>query len=387
MRAHDLSAKSAASRGLVASPYAASLGHQTALGFVRRCSGPGAPSEASFLYSSISFSQVLLSRFCNLSSTVSAFLILTKSLGSRSPHFCTTIARLRLRRHPAKVRSQPLHLLWLLRQVRPSCGQGFHQTKLQQSFAQNYPPSCIPSQPEPVARLLRRYFPGHPPWRGDPALSRAHRSSMLVSCSDSQHRGSRAQPMMSGGKAFGAACTLAINRSKERFSFTWTGWCGADASLLEHAYLENLTSYRAVDDEEVTAPDRCSVSEGVGCWLDQHCWQSRWGGKLSENPRFHVEVACDDPQARTSLNFTTRRFQQLLVALYELHHDGYPRHSSSIWYFARTPLRHVSKKKQTSKEASKHASKHKHKTQTQNTNTKHKHTQTHKEEKRKKEKG
>ena len=99
------------------------------------------------------------------------------------------------------------------------------------------------------------------------------------------------------------------------------------------------TNYRAVDHEVVKAPDRCSVSEGGGCWRDQQTWQSCWRGKLPEKPRFHVDVARDDPQTRTSLSSPTKRFQQLLVALCPLlrvvdvnteHrepplHDGHPR--------------------------------------------------------------
>ena len=46
MRDQLLAASSVASRGLVASPCAACLGHQAALGFVRRCNKPAAPWEA-----------------------------------------------------------------------------------------------------------------------------------------------------------------------------------------------------------------------------------------------------------------------------------------------------------------------------------------------------
>ena len=42
---------------------------------------------------------------------------LATCLGTHSPDFCASIARLRLCRHPAKVRAEPLELL---RQVRPS---------------------------------------------------------------------------------------------------------------------------------------------------------------------------------------------------------------------------------------------------------------------------
>ena len=107
---------------------------------------------------------------------------------SLCPDFCASIACRRFRRHPAEVRSETLDLLRLLRQVRPSCGEGFHQPKLPQSVAQNSPPSCIPGQPGPVARCLRRHSPGHPSWHGAPAhvalsLCPDHVSAFQISCS------------------------------------------------------------------------------------------------------------------------------------------------------------------------------------------------------------
>ena len=99
-RVHDLTARSAA----------ASLGYQTALGFVVRCSRPAATLKASFACSAISLSRILLSRLC----IEVLQLLLTMCVGGRSPDFCTSIARLRLRRSPAKVRSEPLDLLRLL---------------------------------------------------------------------------------------------------------------------------------------------------------------------------------------------------------------------------------------------------------------------------------
>ena len=90
-------------------------------------------------------------------------------LGCHSPDLNTPIALLRFRRQPAMVCSKPFDLLTLLQQMRPSSRQTFHQPKLPLSAAQNSPPSWIPSQPRPVARLLQRHFPGHPPWRGAPA--------------------------------------------------------------------------------------------------------------------------------------------------------------------------------------------------------------------------
>ena len=96
MRDQLLAASSVASRGLVASPCAACLGHQAALGFVRRCNKPAAPWEASLAYSAIAFSRDFLSCLCNLSSSVSALhpgepatrvLIATHLFAPRSPSF------------------------------------------------------------------------------------------------------------------------------------------------------------------------------------------------------------------------------------------------------------------------------------------------------------
>ena len=172
------------------------LGSRPLLGFARRCSRPPVPLEASIAYSAISFSRVLLSRLCHLSSTVGAFQC--------------SIARLRLNRHAAKVRSEPLDLLRLPRQVRPSCGQGVHQPKLPQPAAENAPPSCFPA-PLPVWRCASAPTTSELSRISCSVLrmSCAHRPFMLASCFGSPHRGSRAQAVMGGGKAFGAACTLA----------------------------------------------------------------------------------------------------------------------------------------------------------------------------------
>ena len=88
MGAHDLTARSAASRWLVAC--AASLEHQTVLGFVTRCSKPSATLEASFAYYPISFSWVFPQGLCNFQCTSlrpnsSSFHMFVRPL-SRSRH-------------------------------------------------------------------------------------------------------------------------------------------------------------------------------------------------------------------------------------------------------------------------------------------------------------
>ena len=60
MHAQDLTARSEASRRLVTSPCAASLGHKTALNIVIRCSRPAAPFQASFANSAVYFSRASL---------------------------------------------------------------------------------------------------------------------------------------------------------------------------------------------------------------------------------------------------------------------------------------------------------------------------------------
>ena len=168
-----LAASSAASRGLVF-PCAASLGHQTGRGFVRRCNKPAAPLEASLAYSAIDFSRALLSRSCNLSALSSVH---PWEPGTRVPHTSGWPFPRSLRVPHLIVRSKPFNLLRLLRQVWSPGGQGFHQPQLSQSVAQHSPPSRVPGHPGLVVRLRRRNFPDRP----SRCASSAHVGSCLVS--------------------------------------------------------------------------------------------------------------------------------------------------------------------------------------------------------------
>ena len=161
MRAHDLTARSVASRGFVASPCAVPLGHH------------------------ISFSRVLLS--CLYAFHCASFeiqqLVFTIRLSGHSPHLNTPIA------YP-----EPLDLLRLLRQMRPSCRQGFHQPELPHAFQGLLCVFCGATflVTHRGAAPLPMWRSASVPTKSAPSriscsalrMGRAHRSFMLVSCSD-----------------------------------------------------------------------------------------------------------------------------------------------------------------------------------------------------------
>ena len=114
--------------------------HQTALGFL---------TTLSHALRDPFFTHLPVTPALSGPSSVHLQLVLSKRPGGQSPDFCAYLVCLRFFRHPAQVRSKPIDLFRVLRQVWPSGGHGFHHPQLSQSVAQHSPPD----HSGPVVRL------------------------------------------------------------------------------------------------------------------------------------------------------------------------------------------------------------------------------------------